>query len=594
MANENLISHRRHLWAEGAVLGATGEILNNESMRLSYIHSDFFPIESGAAYTFRSLGPCKGFLVFFDADKVYLGVRAPNLAAQQQEGGYTFTSPNGAAWFRVTSSVRDSNDTLLRSTIYDLGYKHLYKLEKGSAATSFIPSKRDSQEPVYLESSERPKNNAEAARQLVSVAESYLGRGWVYGQEPSRQDTYTLEGPPAESLVTEAGIKQIDCMTLAVLAINGIDYFQSKYFNSSFPWRGARYYGWGKYPNHLYLEGLSRWFYKNGWEIDPGINYSKLQAGDLVFWGGNPLKPSYAQFSPYFRCIDHVGIYTGRWVPDPNRNNELHPQTIEVQMGSPVVVHRFVDEYSDDTVVTSHSTQWIQMFARIPLETPFTEYDSEQTTGNVIYSSYYRPSLFFEGNGLPFKIDIYGRNYAIWEIGNINPETGQKITAANRIRSEFVPIGTNYKNGNALSAAGFTNVAYYFYTADLTYLGYNHAEGEMYSIITFKKTDNSNITSADLATFNEITAIQKAGRDTRWGAKYPPGFHSYAYLDTVLPTGSYLDRRNGKYAYTSDGITWTELPAIDQAKLNGLRIGDGENNIYVPNGQKVKLMKQEW
>lgn len=70
------------------------------------------------------------------------------------------------------------------------------------------------------------------------------------------------------------------------------------------------------------------------------------------------------------------------------------------------------------------------------------------------------------------------------------------------------------------------------------------------------------------------------------------GYHSYAHLETVIPSGSYIDRHNGRYAYTSDGLVWTELPEADQAKLVVLRIGDGENNIYIPNGQHVKLTRR--
>ena len=76
------------------------------------------------------------------------------------------------------------------------------------------------------------------------------------------------------------------------------------------------------------------------------------------------------------------------------------------------------------------------------------------------------------------------------------------------------------------------------------------------------------------------------------GGKYPHGFHIGAHLETVIPSGARLDRHNGKYAYTTDGVTWTELPQADQTKLFSLRIGDGENNIYIPNGQYVQLMRQ--
>lgn len=595
--NENLISHRRHFWGEGAVLGVSGStgdagaVVNNEYMRLSYVHSDFFAIEGSVVYTFRAHGPCKAFLVFFDASKQFLRTIAPSLAALQSEGGYTFSSPAGSAFVRLTSSVRDQSDELQRSTVNDVGFKHLYKLERGPVATSFSLSPRDMQDPVYVETKERPRNNEEAARQLVSCAESYLNRGWVYGQDPARQDTMTTEGPPVSALTSAGGVKQIDCITIIVLALNGIPYFQSKYFNSAFPWRNVKYYAWGKYPNHLYLHGLSMWCYNNGWEIEPGINYSKLQAGDLVFWGTTPYKEGHEAYDKYFREIDHVEMFTGRWVPDPNRNNELHPQTIGVGQLSPVVKYNFVDRVAADPLVSS-SVENIRMFARVPLETPFTEYDSKLTTDNVVYSSYYKPSVLAYGNGQPLKLDIYGRNAAVWAIGGLTQEAGAEVVMPNRIRSEYTPSNFSFKNPAALEAAGYINVAYFFYDAAFQYLGTTQTSEAKYSRMVFKKADNSNVTGGDFATFCALTAIQKGYRDTIDNGKYPPGFHSYAHLETIIPSGARLDRRNGKYAYTTDGITWTELPQADQDKLMSLRIGDGENNIYIPNGQHVKLMRQ--
>lgn len=588
--NENLISHRQHLWGDGAVLGETGEIDDRETMRVAYIHSDYFAIEPETVYTFRSHGPCKGFLVFFDADKKRIGVRAPALATQQRKEGYTFTSPAGAAFFRVSSSMRDSDDTLVRSTLNDLGWKHLYKLERGPVATSFSISHRDMQEGAVFKSSERPKNNPEAARQLVSCAESYLGKGWVYGPKPSTQDTLTPEGPPASALL-DNGVKEIDCQTLVALALNGIPFFQSKYFNSAFPWRSVKYYSWGKHPNHLYLEGLSLWCFKNGWEIDPGINYSKLEPGDLVFWTAP--SPNDSPFLRHFRSIDHVEMYTGRWVPDPERNNELHPQTIGISPTDPVVRNNFLDRDKDAGNSTARSPKHIAMFARVPLESPFTEYNSRQTTNNVIYSSYYKPSFMAVGNGRPLRVDIYGRNGGLWEIGSLDYATGVEVDSKKYIRSaNYTPADWVNKNAAGLEAAGFSAVNRHFYDADLQFIPPSQTEGRVYHRYVFKKSDDTDITASDLATFNTLTALQKQGRDTIQGGKYPHGFHSSAHLETVIPNGARLDRHNGKYAYTTAGVTWTELPQADQDKLMSLCIGDGENNIYIPNGQHVQLMRQ--
>lgn len=591
VVNENLVSHRRHLWHEGKRDEKTGAILSDPKIHRYVLYSDFFEIKPSVTYTIKAWADgCHASLLFFNQDKEYISHYWPQQTDEQK--GYSFTTPGNAAYISINSYLPNKEDPghYLKTSISDLGWKHLYKLEKGVVATAFSQSLRDVQEPDSITPDDRPKNNPEAARQLVSCAESYKHPSrWIYSGKLHENDKDTVEGPPYEDLFETVGGERkarIDCMTLMQLALNGIPYFQSKYFNESFSWRGtaAACYSWGKYAKRIYFADFARWCYHNGWEIDPGINYDNLQAGDLVFWGGNPASPVYEDFAiGGFRAITHVGMYTGRWVRDPDRNNELHPQTIEIQMESPVVVNRFVDR----------SVEYLQMFARVPLETAFTEYDSAFNTDNVIYSSYYKPSVYAVGNGKPLKIDIYGRNYAVWTRGGVRAETGVFYETNDRIRSGYIPYGCNYKNRDLLEQNGFVAPAWHFYDANLSWLGASDpGSGAKYVVITFKKTDGSEITAADLKKFNEMTAIQKTWRDTITNGKYPPGFHTYAHIETIIPSGAYLDRRNGRYAYTEDGLTWTELPESDQAKLNALRIGDGENNVYVPNAQYVRLMRQ--
>ena len=601
VVNENLVSHRRHLWHEGKRDEKTGTVQDDYGIRHYVLYSDLFEIKPSAAYVIKTWGSgCFASLLFFNQDKEYISYCWPDHADEQK--GYSFTTPGNAAYISINSYLPNKEDPghYLKTSISDLGWKHLYKLEKGVVATAFSQSLRDVQEPDSITPDDRPKNNPEAARQLVSCAESYIHPSrWTYSVDFHSNDPNTDEGPSYEELFETVGGERkarIDCMTLIQLAVNGIPYFQSKYFNAAFLWRGAAAacYSWGKYAKWNYFADFARWCYHNGWEIHPGINYDNLQAGDLIFWGGNPAKSTNEEFTVGgFRSIDHVGMYTGRWVRDPDRNDELHPQTIEIQMESPVVVNRFIDEYSEDAALTSHSTQWIQMFARVPLETAFTEYDSAFNTDNVIYSSYYKPSVYAIGNGKPLKIDIYGRNYAVWTLGGVSAETGAFYETNNRIRSGYIPYGCNYKNTAALQQCGFISAAWHYYDADLSWLGSTDpGSGVKYVVLVFKKSDESEITAADMKKFNETTAVQKIGRDTITNGKYPPGFHTYAHIETVVPDGARLDRWNGKYAYTEDGVTWTELPESDQTKLNALRIGDGENNIYVPNAQYVKLMRQ--
>ena len=583
--NENLISHRRHRWRAGRLNGGDGTVSDTEMLRRYHIHSEPFKIEPGTVYTIKAWSSsCKGYFVFYDENKQYIYGLAPAQGALQN--GYTFTTPENVAYFAINSYLPDGAAFLITS-LRGLGYEHLYKLEKGPAATSFSIAPSDMQEPVYGNPCQPPKNNEEAARQLVSCAESYKGRQWSYDKSWQAKDVYTMDGPPASALFDEQHRGKINCMTLATLALNGINYFQSKYFDTSLPWRGVKYYSWGKYPNHLWFEAFTLWCYENGWEIDPGINYNNLQAGDLVFYGMKEYPAgSTDRWSRQFRYIDHVAIYTGRWAPDPDRGNELHPQSIEVLQTQPIVVNNFIDR-------VSQSGKEIKMFARMPLETPYTEYDSADTVNDVIYSSYYKPSLWAVCNGLPLKIDIYGRNGALWEIGSINANSGADVASTKYIRSKnYTPADWEYKNQASLNTEGFVVVNRHFYDSGLQFIPPTQTEGRVYARYVFKKRDDTDISASDVSLFNTLTALQKVGRNTQDGGKFPPGFHSSAHLETTIPNGARLDRHNGRYAYTTNGITWTELPQADQDKLMSLRIGDGENNIYIPNGQHVKLMRQ--
>lgn len=598
--NENLLSHSVHLWHNGKRSEATGAVQDDYGIRHYVIHSDLFEIEPAVVYTLKAFAACRASFVFFNEEKEFLS----SLWSVNPAAGFTFTTPAQAAFVGVNSYLRKpDNSGYYKTSKREVGWKHLYKLEKGAIATAFSIAPRDLQDPPHVEPNDPPKNNPEAARQLVSCAESYLGATvWVYGNQFHSDDPNTAEGPPQSSLFeTVGGITKarIDCVTLIRLALNGIPYFHSKYFNADFPWRGADYYSWAKYPKWNYFSDFCFWCYENGWSVDPGINYNNLQAGDIIFWGGNPRKETeiegfYEGFVVGgFRSIDHVAMYTGRWVPDPNRNNELHPQTVEVGQTGDIVKHNFVDRVSDGTTLTSCSVEYIQMIARLPLESPYTEFDSKRSQRNVIYSSYYKPSVSVVGNGQPLKIDIYGRNGALWEIGSIDATNGGDVISPKYIRSKnYTPANYNYKNQAALNAAGFVAVNRHFYDSELQFMPPAQTEGRMYDRYVFKKSDGTNITAADMATFNTLTALQKEGRNTKKNGVYPAGFHSCAHLETVIPNGARLDRHNGKYAYTTDGVTWTELPETDQAKLVALRIGDGENNIYVPNGQHVMLMRQ--
>lgn len=630
--NENLVRHSQSCWSTGYrdSLGGLRDAPDDNSngyYHRYYLRSEMIPVTAGGCYTLKAWSDaCACILSFFDAEGAFLS-RNSSLTREALQAGVSFTVPDGAAFVELLSWLPMSPSGYLYTRLSDVGCKHLYKLEEGPVATSFFPAPADSQASCAAKRFTRPRNDPEAARQLVSCAESYKGKGWVYGNSQTANDPMTLSGPAAQNLRSD-GVKSIDCLTLITQAVAGIPYFQSKYLKNTFPWRGAKYYDWGVCAPEKFLEGFARWVCDNGWEIEPGENYCNLQAGDLVFWGMNHRKAGYDKTKTAFRGIDHVAMFTGRWltdtVPANNRADDglLHPQTIEVSDTGAVVVNNFLDRVSTlsggGSPPAGCSVEFIQMFARIPLTSPYTEYDSaaENNTNNVVYSSHYRPSAFIYGNGERINIDIYGRNCAVWTLGGIS-DSGELIASAYHVYSNLIAVDGVTKNLTRLSALGFTVYNFFWYDAAGAFISkttsWEAPSGAAYFRLRYRKTDSTTWTSSDLELFRKHHAIQPYWRgntqntDGTFGddgaclddggdaskAQYPLGAHTFAHLETIVPNGGYIDRRNGVYACTSDGVTWTELPASDQEKLLSLRIFDGENNIYIPNGQHVKLMRQE-
>ena len=602
VVNENLVRHQD--WSTG-FRDNMGEVRDEPDDSSSgyysryYLRSPMIPITPSTQYTIKAWSAiCKCRLSFFDHEKKYISQLSP---AEIQKG-YTFITPETAAYVEINSWLPMSPSGYYYTRIEDVGKTHCYKLEKGPVATSFSLAIQDAQTPWDCTPVTRPKNNPESARQLVSCAESYKGKGWAYGNDQTLHDDMTLEGPDAAYLVNSDGVKQIDCGTLMYLAMNGINYYHSKYFDSNLPWRGTKYYGWGTHPNKKYMEGFAKWIIYNSWEIDPGENFNNLQAGDLVFWG--KVADDGSKTASSLRGIEHVGMYTGRWVSDPDRGNELHPQTIEVASTQPIVTNRFLDRAT--------TTTQIVLFARIPLGSPYTEYDNgvKGEPLGVIYSSSYRPSVYAVGNGKQLRIDIYGRNAAVWSIGTINAETGA-VTDDYQYHAYCNLIPVNFLMKSAamakLNELGYTYYHFFWYDSKGNYISESvsysdkPAEASYYRSRYYKNNAVHSSTvwdQDDIAVMNRLGGIQYFTRDTaseyvdKNTAIYPKGYYSSVCLDTVIPSGAYLDRRNGRYAYTSGQMEWTELPESDQTKLNALRIGDGENNVYVPNAQHVKLMRQ--
>ncbi len=723
---ENMVRHNPSCWELGrfALSGDEGNIgveyndVNKQVFALRYRNK--IPVTAGASYTIKSWGAAMCRLYFY---KEAEGDSAPPHPAHWEDiemsddafralllwgstkndrnklhmtGGYTFAAPYNVDYMRLDSYVLNDAGTAARVTsMLELGSTHLYKLEMGTTATDFTPSPYDCNlvNEYTRQNNERPLNDPAAARQLVECMSSYAGRGWVYGRGQMQEDDanreYSFKGPADDSLFTVSGLdvnnapavceKSIDCATPVRLAVAGIPYWQSRYEQLTNRWRGAKLYSWGKYQDTARGSSFLEWIYKNGWEINPGINYDKLQAGDLVFWHSTPYKVEWPYFKGGFRNWDHVAMYTGRWMPDPDRNNELHPECIETkttgtaytkQDGTVVykadVKRRFLDRGAAAGTLhaTSSSPATECMFARIPLGSPYAEYDSEGNNSNsldtathkdcdsMIYSLSYKPSVYIEGKVSDggINIDIYGMNAAAWEINGIYGDSGIEYVNPKRIRSNFLPATWMVQNYISTQDTldwtqsmtdRFVLITRYFYDGAFSPLSAlassrsgNIPEGAKYVRYSYGAYGDD-FNTYELEGFNTFVSVQPditkavvsiAGEAVRVNGITKPrlaydavkpyydgiattdddyrafssGYHSYVHIPlSELQLGgatSYaIGAHNGEYSLSLDeGLTWHPLSSGVQNTLKNLRIADGENYIYVPNGQKVKLMKQEW
>jgi len=725
---ENLIRHNVSCWERGRMCvteseGPVGSDYNRDNLKFAALrYRRKIPVTAGGTYTIKAWGSAGCRLFFYReaerqpapahlehyedidiSDDECVGrllETSSSAAVELLQKGYTFTVPAEATYMRLYSYVLNDSGSVMAASIFDLGDKHLFKLEKGRFPTAFTPNPKDCNaiNAYSILSNERPLNDPVAARQLVSCMESYAGRSWVYGRSHIEENNDSLEmnfkGPADDGLYTVSAYsggspsaceKSCDCGAPIFLAIRGIPYWQSRYEQLTNRWRGTHFYPWGKYVDNLRASSSIEWLYKNGWAIDPGINYSKLQAGDLVFWRTNPYKPEYPSFKNLFRMWDHVAMFTGRWVestPTDAADGRLHPECIESGGYGPtltvgpdgkavkenLIMRRFLDRINpydaEHGTSTSSSSALECMFARVPLESPYSEYNSADGRRNtleeavlrdsdaVIYSASYRPSVYVSGkvSDGDLRIDVYnGMNAAVWEIGGINGSTGMETENPKRVRSGFMPASwkvQNYIDTTDLSdwtqsmTTRFSLITRYFYDGALNPISGLISsrqgvipEGAKYVRYCYGILNEAgDFTSHELAGFNFFVAVQpdvtktvgaivsgqvkvtgqakprlaydavKAYYDgsSSTVAKYrafSQGYHSYAHIAlSELPLGSAqsysIGSKNGVYSVTVDGgITWTPLPQALREKLENLRIADGENFIYIPNGQNVILSR---
>ena len=608
-AGENLIRHNISCWEQGrmCVSPAEGNIGSNyddaNTAHAAVRYKNKIPVEAGKKYTIKAWGNAGCRLFFYKehektnedgttpthyehyedtemSDDICVAVMLASSSAANVEllkKGYTFTAPADATYMRLYSYIMDDAGTsVVATTIFDIGSVHLYKLEKGKKATAFTPSPQDCN--ITNEYSDirtdRPQNDPVAARQLVDCFQSYAGRGWVYGRKHTAENTDTKEmnfkGPADSGLFDVSAAdaegnptaceKSLDCASPVYLAVHGIPYWQSRYTQLTNRWRGAHLYPWGKYEDTVRGSAFIEWLYKNGWQIDPGINYSKLQAGDIVFWKTNPYKKEYPSFKNMFRQWDHVGMFTGRWVestPNDEADGRLHPEVLEsggygktlytkpdgTAVKENVVIRRFLDRVSaydaEHDTSTSSSPALECAFFRVPLETPYAEFSTyahhkntldgaEHTdSDSTVYSASYRPSLYISGKASQgdLNIDVYGgMNAAVWEKNGIAGDTGAETATAARIRSNYLPA--EWKVQNFISSTDaldwcqsmtgrFTLITRYFYDGafnPISGLASSREgvipEGAKYVRYCYATNDSSAFTDAELEGFKTFVAVQ--------------------------------------------------------------------------------------
>lgn len=783
LAHENLIHHNPSYWEPGRMdvretignppqpnpdLGKDYNNINSDMAGLRYKHK--IPVTGGKTYTIKSWGRSGCRMFFYKeaeaephpahpasweditmSDDICVGTELNNNDVVNNiaklKAGYTFTAPAQATYMRLFSYVLGSSGSVTSTSIFTIGSDHLYKLEEGSAATFFTPAPGDSNiDDAYTSrSGERPKNDPIAAKQLVSCMESYVGHGWVYGRKHINEDSasasYSFKGPADDDLYDASAVdasgnptdceKSLDCMAPIFLSIAGIPYWQSRYTQLYNRWRGAHYYPWAKYPDTARGSAGIEWLYKNSFEIKPGINYSKLQAGDLVFWRTSEYKSEYNSFKNGFRMWDHVGMFTGRWVestPDPDpggsgwfhgdaADGRLHPEVIESggygavttqpdgsKITKDLVMYRFLDRQPNDDAPEGTSTGSSPalecMFARVPLETPYSEFDTEADhkntlseasrtdSDNMIYTAAYSPAVHVKGqNNASLHINIYnGKNAAVWENkgiygGAASSSGGKEYEDASRMVTGYMPVkwetqnkftnteaddwlnsinaglktryaydgelnrlGFIYNSNNQVTSHGGTipeagkakYVRYCFGTSGSPLPSYTEAEIEGYKrfvavqplverpmasivnnavkVVTSFPSTNKN--SARLCYERMAKYFNGSAYSNDSYREFERAHHSYAYItmpeiglsrDTGdsddIPVVEYeIELQNGEYriktrTYNEENEVWLEwtdwrvLPMGVQKKLKSLTFCDGENFVYIPNGQTVRLYK---
>lgn len=457
------------------------------------------------------------------------------------------------------------------------------------------------------------KNPQRCVDELVEVAESYYNKGIKYGTIAASADNGSIKG-------FDGTPTDMNCKLFVNMALEGIPYYRSKWFKGKNSLRYLNAYSWSVHPPRDWYEFI-KWFWQNGWEIDPGINYGNLQKGDIVFYGGyydrwgqagstdttiQEDREEHFESGEYidtassywkdYREVSHVGILTGRWLTDSQGNK--HPQIIQCTgyrgelPGDDDGTGGIRYDYLESQTIISHQKQYLVMFARVPLcETKAfstTNYDSVVRQSNCIFSHYHKADITIKGNGQDIIININTRNLAKYdeiEAHGINTSTGEDNTASDRACTGYIP----YDPSDGLSIDvpnGFHIVSSSIYY-DKNKVHLPDSEGAAYRRYLFSKTDSTTVTSEDLLNLRNGLVIVHPILNTQYARGYG---NNITISSATIPNGYTCKRWQGHYCISNDNTKWTPLDSSANALLDSLYLYDGDNYIRILNNQEVEII----
>lgn len=469
------------------------------------------------------------------------------------------------------------------------------------------------------------KNSQRACDELIRVAETWLNRTFIYGRNCTSTDNGSITGPTIYKVTYNGtAYNEIDCAAFVRQVFAGIEYGRSKYYDSRNPWRFQKNYSWAIDLPWTW-NGLLEMGYKNGWMVEAGENYERLQKGDLVFWKvddeDNPNQVDFVKRA--YRHIGHVGIFTGRFVTERENaiakgitdeatlnaldDTTLHPQTIEVQWvdntpRTDVITYRLLDEttYRNDNIVmyvrvplqenVGINTRDVVQYCQIPMYK-----DTKTRNSKTIFSYYHKADVVIKGDGNDIVIHNNTNNQYVTDeivIGGILVDGTESIYTSS-VRTGFVHINYTYTYAvdKGLDASKFYIFVSRYYDKNMNWVT-NEVTDNNKASLAFRrsviyKTDKSEVMQEDLQEIkNTLYRV-----DDRFEQGYSKGLGYTIKIEaSKIPKGYTCKRYNGNYCISADNKNWTPVDSETNAKLESIYFYDGENNFVVTTGQEVSLI----